>query len=362
MSEMGSTLADLQTPFLWVDLDRMDANIAQVAGFLVEAGVAWRPHIKGLRAPGVALRLLEAGAIGVTCATVGEAELMAEAGIRDLLIANQVVGARKYARVAALRASADVKVAVDCPDTLHDLGLAALAAGGEIGVVVELDTGMRRAGIQPGAPAVELARRVEGTRGLRLRGVMTWEGHTTNMEDAEQKRREIERCIGLLVETAELMREAGCPPEIVSCGGSGTYPVAARVAGVTEIQAGGAVFADVTYERWGAPTRPALFLRATVTSRPAPDRIICDAGFKTLPGWMNAPRPVQVDGMMEWSISAEHGILRIDGPERTLRVGDPIDFVPGYGDTTVFLHDRLYGVREGRVEHVWPIAGRARVR
>lgn len=362
MSEPGSTLADLQTPFLWVDLDRMEANVAQVAGFLADAGVAWRPHIKGLRAPGVALRLLESGAIGATCATVGEAELMAEAGVRDLLIANQVVGARKYARVAALRSIADVKVAVDSDDTLHDLGRAALAAGEDIGVVVELDTGMRRAGILPGAPAVELARRVAGTRGLRLSGVMTWEGHTTNIDDPELKRAEIERSVGLLVETAGLMREAGCPPEIVSCGGSGTYRVSARVAGVTEIQAGGAVFADVTYERWGAPTRPALFVRATVTSRPAPDRIICDAGFKTLPGWMNAPSPVQVAGMKEWSISAEHGILRLEGPERTLRVGDPLDFVPGYGDTTVFLHDRLYGVRDGRVEEVWPIAGRGRVR
>ncbi|NJD20802.1 MAG: DSD1 family PLP-dependent enzyme, partial [Gemmatimonadetes bacterium] len=113
MSEEGRGLGDLETPFLWVDLDAMDANVRVLAGFLREAGVSWRPHIKGVRAPGAALRLLDAGATGVTCATVGEAEIMADAGILDLLVANQIVGERKQARAAALCRRAHVKVAVD---------------------------------------------------------------------------------------------------------------------------------------------------------------------------------------------------------------------------------------------------------
>jgi D-serine deaminase-like pyridoxal phosphate-dependent protein len=362
MTDLGEGLAGVETPFLWVDLDTMDENVRALTGFLRDVGVAWRPHIKGIRAPGAALRLLDAGAIGVTCATVGEAEIMAEAGIHDLLVANQVVGERKYARVAALRRRADVKVAVDCDATLTGLGRAAVAAGVEVGVVVELDVGMHRAGVQPGQPALALARRVRDTPGLRLAGVMGWEGHTAWMDDSDRKRQEIERSIVALVETAELMREAGCPPDIVSCGGSCTYSVAAAIPGITEVQAGGGVFSDVTYRTHGARTRPALFVRATVTSRPAPDRIIVDAGFKTLPAWINAPETLGVTGVREIGVSAEHGILRLAVPDHRTRVGDVLDFVPAYGDITVFLHDRLYAVRGGRVEHVWPIEGRGKVR
>lgn len=364
MNEVGSELDALQTPFLWVDLDRMDENIRALAGFLRAAGVAWRPHIKGLRVPAVALRLVDAGAIGVTCATVGEAEVMVEGGIRDLLVANQVVGAGKYARVAALRARARaaVTVAVDSDATLSGLGHAALAAGVEIGVLIELDTGMHRAGLQPGAPALALARQVQDTPGLRLAGVMGWEGHAPSMEDPVRKREEIERSVRSLVDTACLLREAGCPVDIVSCGGSGTYSVAAMVPGVTEIQAGGAVFSDVTYRKWGAPTQPALFLRSTVTSRPVPERIICDAGFKTLPAWSESPRALGIAGVGEYGKSAEHGVLRLSVPDHRTKVGDTIDFIPAYGDSTVFLHDRLYGVRGGRVEAVWAIEGRSRMR
>ena len=355
MDEVGLGLNDIDTPFLWVDLDTMEDNVRTLARFFREAGVAWRPHIKGIRAPDVALRLLDAGAIGVTCATVMEAEHMADAGIRDLLVAHQLVGAGKHRRVAALRARADVKVAVDSDATLADLGRAAVAAGVELGVLVELDTGMRRAGVSPGAPALALARRVQETCGLRLEGVMGWEGHTPSIVDPDRKRLEIERSVGALVETAGLLRESGCPVDIVSCGGSGTFTAAAKVPGVTEIQAGGAVFSDVTYRKWGTPTRPALFVRTTVTSRPAPERIICDAGFKTMPTWAENPDCAALTGVHEFGRSAEHGTVRLSVPDDWTKVGDLLDFIPSYGDSTVFLHDRLYAVRDGRVEHVWPL-------
>lgn len=355
MSEVGLGVDDIDTPFLWVDLEAMEDNIRTLAGFFHDAGVAWRPHIKGIRAPDVALRLVDAGAIGVTCATVTEAEHMAAAGIHDLLVAHQLVGAGKYRRIAALSARADVKVAVDSDATLAAFGRAAVAAGVEVGVLIEVDTGMRRAGVPPGEPALTLARQVLGTPGLRLRGVMGWEGHTPDIVDPERKRLEIERSVELLVETAGFLREAGCPVDIVSCGGSGTFTVAARVKGVTEIQAGGAVFTDVTYRKWGAPTRPALFVRSTVTSRPAPERIICDAGFKTMPTWAEDPDCPSLTGVREFGKSAEHGVVRLSIPDRRTKVGDLLDFIPAYGDSTVFLHDRLYAVRDGRVEHVWPL-------
>jgi D-serine deaminase-like pyridoxal phosphate-dependent protein len=362
MSEVGLTLNEIETPFLWVDLDRLDDNIRLLSEDFREAGVAWRPHIKGIRVPAVARRMLEAGAIGVTCATVGEAEVMADAGVADLLIAHQVVGPRKYARVAALRRRAGVKVAVDSEATLAGLGEAALTAGVELGVLLEVDTGMRRAGVQPGEPALALAQRVRETSGLIFMGVMGWEGHTPDIEDLREKRFEIEQAVGLLVGTAKLLRANGCPVDIVSCGGTGTVTVTPRIPGVTEIQAGGAVFSDVIYRKWGALTQPALFLRSTVTSRPVPHRIICDAGFKTLPTWTEAPEALGITGVHEYGKSAEHGVLRLSVPDHRTKVGDPIDFIPAYGDSTVFLHDRLYGVRGGRVEAVWVIEGRSRMR
>lgn len=362
MNEIISTLDDVETPFLWVDLDRLDENIRLVASLCADGGVGWRPHVKGIRVPDIARRMVDAGALGVTCATVGEAEVMADAGVEDILVANQVIGPRKYARVAALQRLADVKVAVDCDVTLAGLGQAALSSGVEIGVLLEVDTGMRRAGVQPGAPAVALARKVRETPGIRLMGVMGWEGHTPEMEPPERKRAEVEKAVGLLTGTSQAIRDAGCPCDIVSCGGTGTVMVVPGLPGVTEIQAGGAVFSDVTYRKWGAPTRPALFLRSTITSRPAPDRIICDAGFKTLPTWTESPEALGLTGVREYGKSAEHGVLRLSAPDRDTKVGDTLDFIPAYGDSTVFLHDRLYGVRGGRVEAEWTMEGRSRMR
>lgn len=355
MDEIGLGVNDVDTPFLWVDLDTMEDNVRTLACFFRDAGVAWRPHIKGIRSPDVALLLVDAGAIGVTCATLLEAEYMADAGIRDLLIAHQLVGVGKCSRVAALRRRADVKVAVDSDATLAELGRAALVAGVEIGVLLEVDTGMHRAGVAPGAAALALARRVQDTGGLLLKGVMGWEGHTPDITDPDRKRVEIERSVGLLVETAGLLRKAGFPVDIVSCGGSGTFTVSAKVPGVTEMQAGAAVFSDVTYRKWGTPTRPALFVRTTVTSRPAPERIICDAGFKTMPTWAENPDCAALKGVREFGRSAEHGVVRLSLPDDRTKVGDLLDFIPAYGDSTVFLHHRLYAVRGGRVEHVWPL-------
>lgn len=362
MSEVGLPVTELDTPVLWVDLDRLQRNIHRLASHFRAAGVQWRPHTKGIKIPAIAHMLLDAGAIGVTCAKLGEAEVMVAAGIRDILIANQVVGPQKYVRLANLQRQADVKIAVDSAATLDALGAAAMARQVEIGVVIELLTGMNRAGVQPGEAAVELARAVDQTPGLALRGLMSWEGHVLSCDTEETKRQAIEESIGVLTDNAQRCRKAGLPIDIVSCGGSGTYGITAHQPGITEIQAGGAIFNDVSYLSWGVPTEPAIFVRSTVTSRPAPDRIIFDAGFKALPVWLNPPKPLGIDNVSSISMSAEHGVVRLDRPNHQIRVGDAFDFMLGYGDMTVFLHDQLYGVRDGIVEVAWSIAGRGRLR
>lgn len=355
-------LDELDTPVLWVDLDKMEDNIRALAGHFRRAGVNWRPHTKGIKIPAIAHKLIDAGAIGITCAKLGEAEVMAQSGIRDILIANQVVGPKKYLRLVDLCRQADIKISIDCDATIPDLSQAAVSGDVEIGVVVELNSGMNRAGIQPGDDALKLSALIHQTKGFRYRGLMTWEGHTVRMEDPVAKRKEIEKSLQMLLNTAESCRKAGLSVDIVSCGGSGTYTVASAMSGVTEIQAGGAVFSDVTYKKWGAETEPALFIRSTVTSRPVPERIICDAGFKTMPCWLNEPQPVGLSYVEKMGVSAEHGIINLGKANRSVKVGDVLDFIPAYGDITVFLHDYLYGIRNNMVEVIWPIAGRGKIR
>jgi D-serine deaminase-like pyridoxal phosphate-dependent protein len=138
--------------------------------------------------------------------------------------------------------------------------------------------------------------------------------------------------------------------------------VASKVAGITEIQAGGATLCDVAYKKWGAETEPSLFVRSTITSRPVPDRIVCDAGLKTMLPWVYPPQPLGLTGVQDIKVTAEHIRLQLEKPDSSLKVGDFLDFIPNYGDITVFLHDYLYGVRDGRVEVIWPIAARGKLR
>ncbi|MCC9077961.1 alanine racemase [Litorilinea aerophila] len=359
--EVGLRKAELDTPVLWVDLDRLERNIAALARHFQAAGVKWRPHTKGIKVPAIAHKLLAAGAIGITCAKLGEAEVMAAAGIRDILVANQVVTPQKIARLVHLQRHADVKVAVDNAGNVAAIAAAARAAGVEVGLLVEVDTGMHRAGTQPGEPTRALARHILETPGVRFLGLMTWEGHALAVEDPAERRRCVERSIGLLMESVALCREHGIPVEVVSAGGSGTYQITPFLPGVTEIQAGGAIFCDQSYQAWGISLEPALFIRTTVTSRPAPDRIICDAGFKTAPRGYPPPQPLPF-AVARFLLSAEHGIITLPAAEEGWQVGEAFDMVVGYGDATVCLHDRLYGIRDGTVEVVWNIQGRGQLR
>lgn len=362
MTEIGLSKMQLDTPALWVDLACLEHNIARLAEHFRKAGIHWRPHSKGIKTPAIVHKLLAAGAIGVTCAKVSEAEVMVNAGVSDILIANQIVSATKITRLVSLRPHADVKAAVDDADTVRQIAAAARAIGVEVGLVIEVNTGMDRAGVLPGEPTLALAQHIAAIEGVRFRGLMTWEGHALALEDDAAKRNEIERCIRLLIETVDLCRQNGLEVEIVSAGGSGTYQVTPFLPGITETQAGGAIFCDVTYQKWGIDLEPALFVQSTVTSRPTPTRIICDAGFKTLPRGFAIPQPIGIDHVSSVAFSAEHGIIKLEQPNSTLRIGDTLDFMVGYGDATVFAHDTIYGIRKDVVETAWPILGRGKLR
>jgi D-serine deaminase-like pyridoxal phosphate-dependent protein len=359
---IGQSKWELDTPAYLIDLDVLERNIERMATRIGAAGVGWRPHTKGIKVPALAHKLLRAGAFGVTCAKVGEAEVLAGAGIRDILIANQVVGAPKITRLVNLLPWADVICAVDDPGNVVALDRAAREKGVQLRVVVEVDTGMKRAGVAPGAPTVDLARCVHESRNLRLAGVMGWEGHVIRIEDPQEKRAVVNRSVGLLTETADACRAAGLPIAIVSCGGTGDYAYAAQVPGITEVQAGGGIFCDVLYRQgMHVDHEYAATILATVTSRPTPTRIICDSGKKTMSSDGAVPEPLIDDSVQRVSLSAEHATIEVAEPS-TLTVGDKIEFVVGYTDTTTMLHDELYAIRDGKVEVIWPILGRGKLR
>jgi len=362
LTEVGLNKQDVDTPFLWADLDKLESNIKQLATLFSEAGVQWRPHIKGIKVPAIAHKALKAGAIGVTCAKLGEAEVMVDAGITDILIANQLVTPQKITRLVNLCRRADIKVAVEGRPNAAMIGEAAAAAGVEVDVVIELDTGMARAGVAPGEATVEMSRLVHETAGLRYMGLMAWEGHTANMTDFDEKRAIIEGCVSALTHSADLCREAGLPVAIVSCGGTSTLRVTPFLPGITEIQAGGGMFNDRAYSGRQVDTEICAFVRCTVTSRPIPERIILDGGFKTIPAWPGEPIPLGIDNVSSIKTSAEHMIINLSAPDETVKVGDAFDFIVGYTDATTFLHDYLYGMRNDVVEAVWAVAARGKLR
>ena len=363
ITPVGFPKEKLDTPSLLVDLDVLQSNIARVAGASRAGGVAWRPHTKGIKVPAIAHMLLRSGAIGVTCAKLGEAEIMAGAGIDNILIANQIVGEQKISRLVNLRRHADVMVAVDDPDNVGTLDAAARSNGVKLGVLIEVDIGIGRAGVPPGERAVALAELIVRHANLELRGVMGWEGHATEIRNPAEKVAAIEAAVGLLAATAERLRGAGHPVEIVSCGGTGTYETTCALKGITEIQAGGGIFSDIRYRTKMQVNHPyALSVMTTVTSRPSATRLICDAGKKTMSSDAALPFPLGLDAVASVSLSAEHATINLQAPDDRVKIGDRLEFVVGYSDTTVHLHDEIYGIRQGRVEIVWPVLGRGQLR
>lgn len=359
---IGTAARDLETPALIVDLEILQTNIDKMAGVFRDAGVAWRPHTKSIKSPALAHKLLQSGAIGVTCAKVGEAEAMAAAGIRDILIANQIVGLAKTGRLAALGRHADPIATVDSAENVRELNAAAQQFGVRLRTVIEVDCGLGRCGVQPGRAAVELARKIDGCRGLTFSGVATWEGQTVRVALPERPGA-VEATLSLLTDTADACRRAGLAVSIVSCGGTGDYWISARVAGVTEIEAGGGIFGDRYYLARGVDHPLALTVLSTVISRPTSTRVVTDAGRKAiLPDDHAEPWPKDVAGVERVRLTAEHGQFEMAQPSLEPRIGNKIEWYVGYSDMTVFLHDEMYAVRNGLVEAIWPILARATMR
>jgi D-serine deaminase-like pyridoxal phosphate-dependent protein len=360
---LGTPQDQLDTPALCIDLDALEANLAEAAALVRESGVAWRPHAKCHKSPDVARRLLEAGAIGLTCAKLGEAEVFAAAGIDDLLVANLIAGPRKVERLVELRRHADPIICLDHVDQAGPISRAMEAAGLRVRALLEIDIGMQRAGVLPGKPALELGLKIAELPGIELAGVMGYEGHLLLIEDQGEKAARICAALGQLVETKQRLEQSGIACPIVSCGGTGSLRFAMQQPGITEVQAGGVIFMDAFYRHkcHVEGFRYALSLLTTVVSRPAADRAIIDAGRKTMNMELHLPLVMDREGIEIRSLSAEHGILHLEPSAQDLRIGDRLELIPGYGDFTTVLHNHFYVLQGGRLIDIWPLSARGRL-
>ena len=358
---LGQKKEDLATPVLLVKLDKFEANINHLTQFCRAHQTAWRPHSKAHKCPQIAHIEIQAGALGITCAKLSEAEVMVHHGITNILIANQIVTANKMRRLAALQNQARVITTLDNLQLVEALGTAATSGGTIIPVLIDVDIGMNRTGIAPGLPVVELARQSCSNPGLEFAGLMGYEGHVLDIQPPEEKIRVCHQALEQLIQSRDLLQKDGIPVKIISAGGTGCYQITAAYPGITEIQAGGGIFMDNMYRNSCRvdDLEFALTVLATVTSR-HPGHIVTDAGFKTMSSHV-PPTPIGRDDLELRYLSAEHGVFDIKPGCAGPGIGEQIEFVVGYSDSTNFLHNRFLGMRKGTVEKVWDLLGRGKL-
>ena len=350
-------LAGLPTPCLVVDLAAADRNIGLAADYFADRRAQLRPHFKAHKCSRLLARQLAAGACaGVTCATAGEAEVLARAGFDDILVANQVVDAAGLGQLAAAAGLARVTACIDDSRHVDRLRAAALRAEVRLGVLVEIDVGMGRSGLDGGSDALlPLVSSVAEGEALEFRGLQGYEGHAVlEMERSERAR--------LVAIAAEILRAeqgrleaAGYPCELVSGGGTGTFDLADEAGALTEIQAGSYVLMDARYALLDLPFETALYCCATVISRQG-ERAVLNAGLKALSAEHGMPRAVP-PGLEIVDLSDEHAHLRLP-VSHPLAVGDSVLVVPGHIDPTINLHRSLFVLTTPETVEEWPIDGR----
>ena len=362
MSLIGMHKIELDTPALLIDLDKMESNIQTMADYFKTVNAALRPHLKTHKTPMLAHKQIAAGAIGITCAKLGEAEAVIHAGIRDVLVANQILGRQKIARLVNLAKQSEIMVAVDNAQNVTDISEAAAAKGVTVRILIEVNTGMNRCGVEPGQPALELARHVLRSPNLQFEGLMGYEGHTVAKPNYAEREAAARQSVQLLVETKHHLEKHGVAVSIMSGGGTGTFSITGSVPEMTEVQAGSYIFMDATYgnvEGVGEHFACALTVLATVVSRPTQERVIVDTGMKVLAKEFGIPQPLGIEGLEMTGLSEEHGKMNANASV-SLRPGDKLEILPTHCCTTVNLHDRYYGIRGGIVESVWDIAARGK--
>ncbi len=347
-------MADLPTPALLADLDTLEQNLARMASFFCDKPARLRPHFKAHQSTALAHKQIQAGAIGLTCARLEQAEMLLDEGFESILVANEIAGKGMMQRFVELSHRAPVIVAVDNASIVAQLAAMARDRVHELNVVVDLDVRLGRCGVQPGGEAVSLTKTVL-SKGLHFRGLMGYEGHI-HLPAGPEKHKIASTALQLLIDTKCLLEKEGIPVEIVTCGGTSDFSEAGTFAGVTEVQAGSYLLMDTWYEPCAADFKPALTVLATVISKRAGKTVVADAGIKAVSTGNGLPQLKGLPGLSVNTLHIEHIMMDIQDPSVPIDVGDRIEICVQALDSTLSLHDCIYGVRNGRVEEVFHIA------
>jgi D-serine deaminase-like pyridoxal phosphate-dependent protein len=361
-------IADLETPAIVVDLDVLERNLSRMADYCRSHNLRLRPHTKSHKIPELAKRQLAHAAQGITVAKIGEAGVMLEAGITDIMIAYPIIGKGKAEKLAELATQAKITVSLDSVEVAKAISDEAKKKDARIGILVEMDVGFHRCGVTTEDEVLTIARSVADLPGLEFKGLMFFPGH---LQVPENERAELRVAVNdYLARALAKLEDAGLPVEIVSGGSTPTAREGHLFTGVNEIRPGMYIFNDRNMLAVGVASIEdcALSVVTTVVSTSVPGRAIVDAGSKTLSsdGYQGSDGcgfgmiKTDPDADVE-RLSEEHGNLNISRSKRTYRVGERLEIIPNHVCSTVNMHNQIYGVRGGRVESVWEVAGRGKV-
>ena len=351
--EIGRARDELATPALILDLDLMRRNLEFMRDRMAAMPTKLRAHVKVHRSPHIARMQVEYGAIGVGCTSVWEAIVMARAGIPDVFVINEVVGAEKTRALALLGRETRAKVAVDDPSNVDELSRAAVAAGSRIEVLVDVDEGMRRCGVTSADEALALARRIADSPGLDFLGLTGYEGHCTAELDRDRRHRMAREAMAVLTGVADHLAANGFPAEIVSAAGTGTWEVTSVYPGITEIQPGSYATMDGYHHGLDPRFELATTVLSTCISR-RPDHIVLDAGNKSV----GATRAViKGHDLAIARFDEEHGIFDAD-PSYPINLGDRVELLCAYTPFAVGYFDAYHVVENDRVVDIWPVMPR----
>ncbi|MBO9454508.1 DSD1 family PLP-dependent enzyme [Paracoccus sp. R12_1] len=365
----GMDEKDIQTPCLILDLDALERNVRKMGDYAKAHGMRHRSHGKMHKSVDVQ-KLQESlgGAIGVCCQKVSEAEVFVRGGIKDVLVSNQVRDPAKIDRLARLpKLGSRIIVCVDDVANVADLSAAAEKHGTQIEVFVEIDCGAGRCGVKTADAVVEIARAVDAAPGLKFTGIQAYQGAMQHMDSFDDRKAKLDAAIAQVKEAVDALKAAGLEPELVSGGGTGSYYFESNSGVYNELQCGSYAFMDADYGRildkdgnridqgeW----ENALFILTSVMSHAKADKAIVDAGLKAQSVDSGLPFIYGRDDVKYIKCSDEHGV--VDDPQGVLQVNDKLRLVPGHCDPTCNVHDWYVGVRNGKVETLWPVSARGK--
>jgi D-serine deaminase-like pyridoxal phosphate-dependent protein len=356
---IGQPLSKLDTPTLLLDLVACDENLAKMGAFFRNRPAKLRPHFKNHKCVNLAKRQIAAGAIGMTCAKLGEAEVLVEHGFQDILIANQIVGEAKMTRLAQLGKRARVAVAIDHLEQATAISKAASAVGAVIPLLIEVDIGMGRCGVEAGAPTVKLAQQLVHLSGVRFAGLQAFEGHLVNVLDREERNAKVRAAMKLAIDTRHEMQAAGIDVDCLSGCSSATYDSSGILEGIDEVQAGTYATMDRQYKRLVPEFQIALSVLVSVISRPGPGRAVLDVGVKGAGSEFGVPAIRDFpDVQIPFFLSEEHAMVR-NAPDWS--IGQTLHLIPSHSCTTCNLYREIVVHEKGCVVDVWPIEASGRL-